>query len=217
MLEARLRIKYGDIIKKYFGNFKDFKLSYMHAVDCSVYNQGCDGGYSVLVSKFLQEFDMLPDKCYIGKSQGCNIKCTDSKLSNLQFGVSDYYYAGGSYGRTNEENVMKEVFENGPMVISLEPEYNFMMYKEGVYDVNQKNWLQSNISKPEWQKVDHSVVLVGWGVENKNGNDIKYWLCLNSWGAHWGEKGYFKIRRGVDMLSIESIAEAAIPYVKELL
>jgi hypothetical protein len=40
--------------------------------------------------------------------------------------------------------------------------------------------------------------VVGWGIEkdvkvgpNKVA-DVPYWLCRNSWGTKWGEKGYWK-------------------------
>jgi len=62
----------------------------------------------------------------------------------------------------------------------------------------------------DWEKVTHSVLLVGWGIEDGK----KYWKCLNSWGDSWGEKGFFRILRGNDEDSIESMAEAAVPYIK---
>ena len=83
-----------------------------------------------------------------------------------------------------------------------------MFYKKGIYSSPIKSWMNKNISKPEWQKVDHSVVVVGWGIENINGKDVKYWLLQNSWGENWGEEGYMKFLRGTDHLSIESICEA---------
>merc|ERR1719401_1780198 len=39
---------------------------------------------------------------------------------------------------------------------------------------------------------NHAVVVVGYGTDN--GQD--YWLIQNSWGAAWGEGGYFRLARG---------------------
>ena len=44
-----------------------------------------------------------------------------------------------------------------------------------------------------WTKVNHSVVLLGWG-EDEGGN--KYWIARNSYGPGWGQMGDFMIRRG---------------------
>lgn len=41
--------------------------------------------------------------------------------------------------------------------------------------------------------VNHAVVIVGYGTDAATGKD--YWLIKNTWGAGWGEKGFFKILR----------------------
>ena len=42
-------------------------------------------------------------------------------------------------------------------------------------------------------RVNHAILIVGFGTDIKYG---PYWLVRNDWGHSWGDKGYFKIRRG---------------------
>ena len=53
-----------------------------------------------------------------------------------------YQYLGGAYGKSSEKKMMKEIHENGPIVVSFEPGkirffifpgMDFMYYSEGVY------------------------------------------------------------------------------------
>lgn len=56
--------------------------------------------------------------------------------------TSKYYYVGGSYGDSNEKNIMEDIHKNGPVVVSISPDYSFMFYKKGIYHKpNYKNWL----------------------------------------------------------------------------
>jgi len=52
-----------------------------------------------------------------------------------------------------------------------------------------------------WQNLNHSVIIVGWGVDE---TDQKYWIVRNSYGSNWGQNGDFLVRRGKDDLGIES-------------
>ena len=99
---------------------------------------------------------------------------------------------------------------NGPIVVSFEPAADFMYYSGGVYHSIEPEYIQRGQPRPEWERVDHSVLCYGWG-ETEDGE--KYWLLLNSWGSGWGENGSFRMRRGVDESAIESLAEAATPYI----
>merc|ERR1711982_192572 len=53
----------------------------------------------------------------------------------------------------------------------------------------------------------HAVKIVGWGQEN----GVKYWKVANSWNPYWGEKGYFRIKRGNNEGGIEDSVVASDP------
>lgn len=67
------------------------RLSVQHALDCDVYNQGCDGGYPFLVNKFAKEYELVPESCNRYKaanSQSCS-NCDVEELEKT-YKVRDY-------------------------------------------------------------------------------------------------------------------------------
>ncbi|KAI6219342.1 Pept-C1 domain-containing protein [Aphelenchoides fujianensis] len=54
----------------------------------------------------------------------------------------------------------------------------------------------------------HAVRIVGWGVEG----GVPFWTAGNSWGAAWGEKGFFRIRRNTNEVNFESFIVTASAY-----
>lgn len=119
MLETRLKIKYGE----------DVRLSPQHSLDCNYYNQGCDGGYPFLVEKFSNEFEIVPETChpYTALNGKCSDSCDVSLLEKI-YKVKNYKFIGGAYGKSNEREMMLEIKNNGPIVASFEPRYDFMYY-----------------------------------------------------------------------------------------
>ena len=52
---------------------------------------------------------------------------------------------------------------------------------------------------------DHSVVIIGWGHDEKSG---PYWIVRNSFGRNWGIDGDFQVAMGVNDFGIEEEVSA---------
>lgn len=199
MLEARVRI--------YTDNQRQPIYSPQSIVSCSEYSQGCEGGFPYLIGKYGEDFQILEEECYpyIGNdTTTCSPVCTDRYMK-----TTDYHYLGGFYGAGNETNMMREIYENGPIAVSFEVYSDFIHYKSGVY-VHTKSGLKGY---NPWKITNHVVCIVGWGEDPSTSQ--KYWIVKNSWGTEWGINGYFWILRGVDEASIESMPVAFIPNFQE--
>ncbi|KAH7648718.1 secreted papain like protease [Cryptosporidium bovis] len=135
-----------------------------------------------------------------------NIPKSCSKLIR----VKEYGYINNLYGKSTPEDIMESIWKEGPIAVSLEPTIEFSLYKSGIfkgfYDPIKRRYPWSSIP---WYKVDHAMVITGWGWETKNNEKIPYWIVQNSWGEGWGEKGYCRIIRGINELSIEHAAVRA--------
>ena len=76
---------------------------------------------------------------------------------------------------------MKEIRARGPVVGSFEPTFDFSYYHSGIY--HSHSYFKKGKGDPSsktirdngevWEKVDHSIVLVGWGIQD----GVKYWIC----------------------------------------
>jgi len=175
---------------------------------CSEYNQGCNGGYGFLVAKWSEDVGMVPATCarYNVNDGKCGIPKDCIGPNEKRWRASNPRYVGGFYGAASVENMMQELYTKGPMSAGLEPADDFMFYESGVYQsANAPSLKHHNPAPGEWERVDHAVLLVGWGEEDGK----KYWTLQNSWGPDWGEDGFFRIQMGENDSGIESIAEAA--------
>ncbi|KAE8665947.1 FH interacting protein 1 [Hibiscus syriacus] len=137
--------------------------------------------------------------CPVYSTPSCVTKCVDgSLLWDKSIHYSSYAYRIES----NQNDIMAEVYKNGPVQVSFTVYEDFAHYKSGVY----KHVTGGSLG-------GHSVKLIGWGTSD-DGQD--YWLLANEWNRSWGDDGYFKIVRGVDECGIESDAIAGVPSPKNL-
>jgi len=192
MLTARNRIAKRD------PNSVAFSVSF--PLYCSEYNQGCDGGYGFLQSKWSEDVGLVPESCSpFSEGGGSCHALPECDLGATRFRAVNHHYVGGYYGGSDESSIRRELVEHGPVVMSFEPKEDFMYYKNGIYKSGAQKIHQ------EWEQVDHAVLLIAYGVQG--GQD--YWTMQNSWGTDWGENGYFRMARGTDESGCESIVVAA--------
>lgn len=84
----------------------------------------------------------------------------------------------------------EKLYDAGPIAVSFQVIKGFNNYVSGVYSVDNCGTTT--------QDVNHAVLATGYG--NESGKN--FWNVKNSWGAGWGNNGFFKISRGNNMCAI---------------
>lgn len=175
---------------------------------------GCNGGWPANAWVFMTQTGIVTEKCepyfdQIGcKHPGCepvmDTPVCRISCSNGESWKASKHYAKNSYGvGPSVEDIMAELFTNGPVQVDFDVYEDFAYYKSGVYTHVSGDLLGG-----------HSVKLIGWGTDKKSG--VPYWLIANSWNRKWGENGYFRIRRGTNEVGIEQDAVAGLPKLKKI-
>jgi hypothetical protein len=107
-----------------------------------------------------------------------------------------------------QKTIQEHILIHGPVIAGLLIFKNFISGKftqknGGIYleKANDDGVFSSSSISTNNFIGGHAVVVVGWGIGTniKIGNGINdyttvpYWICRNSWGSSWGDKGFFKI------------------------
>ncbi|KAK6139688.1 hypothetical protein DH2020_026576 [Rehmannia glutinosa] len=122
---------------------------------------------------------------YTGKNGDC-------KYSSENVGVQVLDSVNITLGA--EDELKHAVAFSRPVSVAFQVVSGFRAYKSGVYT--------STTCGSSPMDVNHAVLAVGYGVEN----GIPYWLIKNSWGADWGDNGYFKMEMGKNMCGVSTCA-----------
>jgi len=123
----------------------------------------------------------------------CMKNCTGNPKLNWD---ADKRKGEKHYIMVGESQMKAELVKNGPFEAVMFVYTDFLSYESGIYHHTTGSY-----------EGGHAVKLLGYGEENGE----KYWLCANSWDYDWGEKGFFRIRRGHNECEMEIVSYAGLP------
>lgn len=154
-------------------------LSEQQLLDCSRgENKGCHGGNMDYAFTYLKTKPVCTESSYTytAKQGKCSIgKCKVAIRAGKVVGFRDV-------PEKNEKALMEAVSKQ-PVSIGVEADQpSFKLYSHGILTSNKCG-----------SKLDHGVLLVGYGTEK----GTPYWKVKNSWGSNFGEHGYIRLSRRV--------------------
>ncbi len=179
-LESAIYRKYG---------FKRI-LSIQQLIDCDASNWGCGGGIIHNAYQYIQDYGLEEAGTYPYEfGQGsCRYNARRAKYS-----LANFVYAGDD----DEDKIKAMLVKYGPLAITINSRL-LQYYNGGVINVDYDDCPYAPT---------HGVVIVGYGTTARG---LDYWTVLNSWGASWGEDGYFRIARGRGLCGVNKYVTAAL-------
>ena len=186
----------------------DINLSVQALIDCQA-GGTCHGGSPNAAHAFIHKNGVTDDTCapYMATDSYfvSQLPCTETMCRYCdRFGncravnaTRHYIVEHGTIWPYQVHHMMAEIYTRGPIVC--------LMYAHSeAFDKYTGGIITEETVYPE---ITHAVSLVGWGTEN----GVPYWVGRNSYGTRWGEKGWFRIKRGSNTLLIESGCSWAVP------
>ncbi|XP_048828969.1 pro-cathepsin H [Brienomyrus brachyistius] len=161
-------------------------LSEQQLVDCAqaFNNHGCNGGLPSQAFEYIKYNKGLmteDDYPYTGRDGTCKFNPGKAAVFIKEVvNITKY----------DEMEMVDAVARLNPVSLAYEVTSDFMHYKDGIYT--------STECHNTTDMVNHAVLAVGYGEDN----GTPYWIVKNSWGANWGQEGYFYIERGKNMCGL---------------
>jgi len=156
------------------------ELSEQNLVDCSkgapYYNKGCEGGLPDKAYQYIKDnhgIDTEKSYPYDAKDETCHFK-------KANIGATDSGFVDIKSG--DGDALAMAIAAHGPISVGIDASHrSFQFYSHGIYN--------EPMCSP--QSIDHGVLAVGYAPG--------YWLVKNSWATTWGEEGYIRMKRNINL------------------
>lgn len=190
----------------------DYQLSIQYLLNCGQHTAGsCEGGEALGVYKMAHKHGIAERTClqYVARDDYCTPfntcrNCRPPSGMGRCYPLDEHSfhrfyvdeYGSIPFDEHIVENIMAELVARGPVVAGIDAT-NLDHYESGILRVHGD------------YQIDHIVSIVGYGTDHEAG--IDFWIVRNSWGAYWGEEGFFRVERGYNSMGIESEISWATP------
>lgn len=176
-------------IEYWYAHLRQFKrappkFSEREFTDCTSVNDtpntGCGGGLMEYIFEYGQNhavsFRMEYADMYEATCSG--------NLAPSHLAVETYDVQGLDTNQYIEETIPALLFKYGTITVGIDTKNDYIdNYVDGIFDESLCG-----------TDIDHAVAIVGYTKDA--------WIVKNSWGTDWGDKGYFKLRRGKNACGI---------------
>lgn len=145
-------------------------LSEQQLVDCSTWNNGCNGGSMDMAFAYTENHPLETEEAYpyVAYGESCGYDKSLGKVAATTY--HDVAY--------DDEKQLMAAVAKGPVSVAIQANQEaFQGYTGGV------------LSSGCGDQLDHGVLVVGYNNEALT----PYWIVKNSWGPNWGEKGYIRL------------------------
>ncbi|ERM97591.1 hypothetical protein AMTR_s00374p00012080 [Amborella trichopoda] len=173
-VESITKIKTGNLVS----------LSEQEVLDCVTggVSRGCISGLMGEAFRFIINNGGLAretDYPYQSIQGTCDAQKSSSKAGTI---------TGYERILSGDEDSLLLAVANQPVSVGIDGSgFEFKHYSEGVFTGDCGT------------QMNHAVTIIGYGTAD-DGTD--YWLIKNSWGETWGDKGYMKLKRGVNLCGV---------------
>lgn len=184
-VESALMIKRATTDSKGNKVYPKVDLSEQQLNDCanrtsmstSYNNSGCDGGRIDEAARYIIKYGLNTESEYPHKAK--DLKCN----KNLNAPAAD---TKNFVANTIKKKSMKSMLDGikvAPVACALYVTKALRQYKSGIYDAKADRDQNTD-------KTNHAVLCTGFDTTGS----VPYIEIKNSWGAKWGDEGYFKMR-----------------------